>query len=424
MSPDNPPTSRREFLATLSLSALGTALPSGAGAAETSAAGPVDPVRELQSNRANLGSLWPDVQKLADANRYSFSSSSGRFKTFAEFQVTAREKLLEVLLYQPAPVEPRPEVLERVDCGDHIRERITFATSPGTRVPAYVLIPKNLKGPAPAIVDLHSHGGMFLFGKEKVIDLGDNHPAMTTYHEGNYDGRPTATALVRRGYVVITIDALMFGERRVIMDADIKSGWDRSKYSRDDVTRLNQVCRGKEATLVRGLTMAGATWPGVVFWDDIRTVDYLVTRPEVDPKRIGCEGISMGGYRALFLTALDSRIRAGCVVGFMSTVRPMIHAHLEQSFVHFLPALHRYLDWPDVVSLAAPRSLLVLQCSRDALFPLAGMKEAVDQIAAAYERAGAKDKFVGRFYDVPHKYTRTMQDDAFTWFDGQLAAGG
>jgi hypothetical protein len=52
------------------------------------------------------------------------------------------------------------------------------------------------------------------------------------------------------------------------------------------------------------------------------------------------------------------------------------------------------------------------------------MKEAVDQIAAAYERAGAKDKFVGRFYDVPHKYTRTMQDDAFTWFDGQLAAGG
>ena len=80
---------------------------------------------------------------------------------------------------------------------------------------------------------------------------------------------------------------------------------------------------------MRGLTFAGATWPGVVFWDDMRTVDYLVTRPEVDPKRIGCEGISMGGYRALFLTALDARIRAGCVVGFMSTVRPMIHAHLE-----------------------------------------------------------------------------------------------
>ena len=54
---------------------------------------------------------------------------------------------------------------------------------------------------------------------------------MTAYHERNYDGRPTATALVRRGYVVITIDALMFGERRLMIDADLKSGWDRSQYS-------------------------------------------------------------------------------------------------------------------------------------------------------------------------------------------------
>src|SRR4029450_7558146 len=114
------------------------------------------------------------------------------------------------------------------------------------RVPAYVLIPAKLRGPAPAIVDLHSHGGMFLFGKEKIVDLGANHPAMTAYHERNYDGRPTATALVRRGYVVITIDALMFGERRVLMDADRKLGWDRGKYTLEDVAKLNQVCRNKE----------------------------------------------------------------------------------------------------------------------------------------------------------------------------------
>ncbi len=50
------------------------------------------------------------------------------------------------------------------------------------------------------------------------------------------------------------------------------------------------------------------TWPGIVFRDDIRTVDYLVTRPEVDPKRIGCLGISMGGYRSCYLAALDDRI--------------------------------------------------------------------------------------------------------------------
>ncbi len=315
----------------------------------------------------------------------------------------------------------RAEVIERTDCGEYIREKIVFSTSPIFRVPAYVLVPKGLTRPAPAIVDLHSHGGMFLFGKEKVVDLGKNHAAMTAYHEHNYDGRPTATALVRRGYVVIMIDALMFGERRTLLDADLKRGWDRSAYSAADVQHLNAQCRAKEATLVKALTLAGATWPGIVCWDDLRTVDYLTTRPEVDAKRIGCLGISMGGYRAMFLSALDERIRAGCIVGFMSTVAPMIQAHLDtHSWVHFLPALHRFLDWPDVASLAAPRSLMVLQCSQDRLFPPEGMKAAVDKIAAVFRRAGAGEKFTSRFYDVPHRFTRPMQDDALAWFQRQL----
>src|SRR5262249_23807024 len=226
---------------------------------------------------------------------------------------------------------------------------------------------------------------------------------------------------VRRGYVVITIDAFMFGERRVMIDADRAAGWDREKYTLDDVRRLNQVCRGKESTVVKGLTLAGATWPGVVFWDDIRTVDYLVTRPEVDAKRIGCVGISMGGYRAIYLSALDDRITAGCVVGFMSSTRPMIKAHLDtHSFVHFLPGLHTFLDLPDVAALTAPRALLVQQCRRDRLFPRVGMEESVRRIAEAYRTAGCPDKFGGRFYDEPHRFTIAIQDEAFAWLDRHL----
>src|SRR5215831_18720883 len=132
----------------------------------------------------------------------------------------------------------------------------------------------------------------------------------------------------------------------------------------DDLRNLNNQCRLKEAMLVKGLTFAGTTWPGIVFWDDIRTVDYLVTRPEVDPKRIGCVGVSMGGYRSAYLAALDQRVRAACVTGFMSAVRPMLKAHLDtHSWVHFLPGLHRFLDLPDVATLAAPRALMVQQCA-------------------------------------------------------------
>jgi dienelactone hydrolase len=382
---------------------------------------PADAPRDLKPTGADLGSLYPDVEKFVAKGEFAYSFLGDRFSKFDEHKKASRERVFELLHYSPEKVPPRAEVLKRVDCGDYVRESIVFSTSAQSRVPAYVLIPKNVKKPAPAIIDLHSHGGMFLFGKEKVIDLGDNHPAMKAYHEQNYDGRPTATELVKRGYVVISIDALFFGERRVLLDADLKNGWDRSKYTLEQVTQLNQKCRAKENTLVKGLTFAGATWPGVVFWDDVRTVDYLLTRKEVDPKRIGCVGISMGGYRSMFLAALDDRVKAACVVGFMSTVRPMIKAHLDtHSNVHFLPGLHAYLDWPDVVALHAPKPLLVQQCSKDKLFPLAAMKESVEKIEAIYKKAGAKDQFSGRFYDEPHRFTKKMQDEAFDWFDKQL----
>jgi dienelactone hydrolase len=420
---DGTPT-RRHFLAAAGMASLEALAPGDepAPAAEPARAGPPDRPRELKPTGSDLGSLFADFERLAEANRYSLALASGRFRTFEEFRAAAREKILDLLLYRPEKIDPRPEVLERVDRGDHVREKMLFSSAPHFRVPAYMLIPKKLKGPAPAVVDLHSHGGMFLFGKEKVVDLGDNHPAMTAYHERNYDGRPTATALVRRGYVVITIDALLFGERRILMDADLARGWDRSKYSLEDVAHLNQQCRGKEATVVKGLTLAGATWPGIVFWDDIRTVDYLATRPEVDPKRIGCIGISMGGYRAIYLAALDDRIAAACVAGFLSTVRPMVRAHLDtHSWVHFLPGLHRFLDLPDVASLAAPRALMVQQCKQDRLFPPDGMKESVEAIASAFEKAGAGERFAGRFHDVPHQFTRAMQDEAFAWLDRHLS---
>jgi dienelactone hydrolase len=245
---------------------------------------------------------------------------------------------------------------------------------------------------------------------------------MIEYQRRNYDGRPTATELVRRGYVVISIDAFMFGERGLMLDADLARGWDRARYSLDDVRQLNQQCRAKETTLAKSLAWAGLTWPGIVFWDDIRTVDYLVTRPEVDPDRIGCIGISMGGYRACYLAALDERVVAACIAGFMSTLQPMLQRHVDtHSWVHFVPGQARYLDLPDVASLHAPKPLLVQQCAQDGLFPPAGMRAALERIEAVYRRAGAAERFSGRFYDVPHQFTRPMQDDALNWFDRQLA---
>jgi len=412
------PPSRRTFFSQLGLAGAGVALGADEAGRVAQAA---DPRRDLQPTGANLGSLFADVERLVGPAHYADSFAGGRFRDLAEFHKTGRARVLEVLRYRPAKVDPRAEVVERSDQGDHIREKVVFSTAADVRVPAYVLVPKNRQGKGPAVVDLHSHGGMFLFGKEKVIDLGDYHPALTAYQEHNYEGQPTSTALVRRGYVVLVIDALGFGERRVLLDRDLRLGWDRAKYTKEQAAQLNAACRSKEETLAKALILAGQTWMGVVAWDDLRSVDYLVSRPEVDARRVGCLGISMGGYRSLFLAALDERIAAACVAGFMSTVRPMMRAHLDiHSWVHFLPGLHQYLDWPDVATLTAPRPLLVQQCAQDALFPPEGMKDAVKQIAAGYKKAGAEERFRGAFHDVPHQFTRAMQKEAFAWLDGHL----
>ncbi len=378
-----------------------------------------DPPRELPATGADLGTAFESVARIAAAHA---TLPTKRLEPFdRETRDRARREVLSLLRYQPPLVPLDPKTVEQVDCGDYVRERVEFSTTPWFRVAGYVLVPKRTSGRMPAIVDLHSHGGMFLFGKEKVIDLGRNHPTMTQYHERNYGGRPTATELVRRGYVVISIDAFGFGERRIMLDEDRAHGWDRSRYSPELVQQLNTKCRGKESTIAKSLVLAGSTWIGLVNYDDRRVVDYLLTRPDVDPDRIGCIGISMGGYRSAYLAALDERIRAACVVGFMSSMSSMLQAHVDtHSWIHFLPGLHGGLDFPDVASLAAPRALFVQQCSQDRLFPLAGMRESVETLARRYSAAGAAPQFRSKFYDEPHHWTIAMQDEAFEWLAERL----
>ena len=248
------------------------------------------------------------------------------------------------------------------------------------------------------------------------------HPAVTRYRQENYEGQSTSVELCHRGYVVISIDCFYFGERRTLFGADLQNhGWDRSKYSMEEVQYLNQRASEGESVLARSLYWAGTTWQGIAHWDDIRTVDYLVTRPEVDPDRIGCVGISMGGDRSVYLAGLDDRIRCAVVVGWMSTLRPMIRKHvLTHSFMHFLPGLTRFLDLPDLMGCMAPKPLMVQQCSRDELYPLEGMQEALKKIAAIYAKAKAASKFVGRFYEQPHRFSVKMQEEAFAWLDRWL----
>lgn len=410
---------RRAFVGALGVGGL--ALAALAAEGQTAAAG-----QAAAPDRApypgDAGSIYTDIKTLADQCRYPLSWLERDYAGVEAYRAAVREKVLELFHYTPAAVAPAPQVVGRWETPDYIQEKVLFSTTPWFRVPAYVLIPKSGARPRPAIVDLHSHGGMFVYGKEKVMPVPEGDPApIVNYRVENYEGRSTSQALCRRGYVVISIDCFYFGERRTLFDEDLKYGWDRTRYSPEDVAYLNRKSGAGEAILARSLFWAGTTWQGVAHWDDIRTVDYLAGRPEVDPGRIGCVGISMGGDRTDYLAALDDRIRCAVSVGWMSTLRPMIKAHVNtHSFMHFLPGLARFLDLPDVIGAMAPKPLMVQQCERDALYPAEGMKESVKKIEAIYKRAGAEASFAGRFYDQPHLFSVKMQEDAFDWLDRWL----
>ena len=372
---------------------------------------------------AQLGTLFPFVEQTAARQAHELSFLHKGFRDLAAWKSEARSKVRELLRYDPPRCEPRVQVVERVDCGDHVRERLSFNTTPDIRVPAFVLAPKGDKKRRPAVVALHDHGGFYAWGKEKIVAIEREHPALTEFKRRYYAGRSWATELCRRGYVVIAIDMMFWGERRMLLAADPAAWRAREKMSAEDVTEFNRAGRERVALLATALFEAGVTWAGVMFTDDIRTVDYLLTRSDVDPDRIGCCGLSVGGFRSAHLAGLDARIKAAVVVGWMSNIGAMLRTKLTSIGPwKTIPGLYRYLDLPDVVAMAAPGGLMAIHGTKDGLFTNEGVRAAFDKIGRVYAKAGVPDRFAGVTYDGPHEFNVAMQDRAFTWLDRWLKA--
>jgi dienelactone hydrolase len=413
--------SRRRFLQ--SLGATGLVATTRAHAFE--AAPPERTVLpQLASTGSDIGSLYPFVQQQADRSPLELSFLQDKFTDLAAWQQTARATVLKHLSYAPPPVPPAAEILRREDRGDYVQEYLTFQTTPDIRVPAYMLIPKTGTLPAPGIVALHCHGGFYVWGKEKLVETGREHPALTEYKQQLYHGRSIASELARRGYVVVVIDAFYWGERRMILDDDPASYREPAQMTKEDVSTFNRRSQQGEQLVARSLFTAGITWPGVALWDDLRAVEYLASRPEVDPARLGCVGLSMGGYRSFLLAALEPRIKVAVDVGWMTSFAAQIKRHVVHTvgLSFHIAGLYRYLDLPDLAALIAPRALLVINGSKDSLFAPDGVRAAFGKIEACFRKAGVADRQQCRLYDTPHEFNPAMQDEAWAWIEKSLRA--
>jgi len=370
---------------------------------------------------AQSGTLYPFLRATADRSTMPLSYLQPRFDDLEAWKLEARDTVRSLLHYDPPHCDPNAEVVERVDCGDYIREKLYFNTTPDVRVPAYLLLPKGYPGPRPAIVALHDHGGFYVWGKEKVIETDDEHPVLAEFKRAYYSGRSFGTDLARRGYVVIAIDMFYWGERRMLVADDPPAFRERETMTAEDVRAFNQRSGERTWLVGTGLFEAGVTWSGVMFTDDMRTVDYLLTRPEVDPERIGCCGLSVGGFRSAHLAGLDPRIKAAVVVGWMSTYGDMLRSHLTSiGPMKIVPGLYQYMDLPDVVSMTCPGALMVINGTQDALFPMDGVNASFGKIAKVYAKAGVPERFEGVLYDGPHEFNAAMQEKASDWLDRWL----
>ncbi|AMY12101.1 putative dienelactone hydrolase [Luteitalea pratensis] len=414
---------RRRFL---QAAAIASTTPMAAGSTRARAADTTQQAtaaaRAVAPSGSDVGSLFPFIQKQAVQGPFPMSFTNPQFRSLEDWTATARATVLDLLHYAPPPCDPRAETFERVDCGDYIREKVFFNTTPDLRVPAYVLAPKRATAarPAPAIVALHDHGGFYLWGKEKLVSVDGEHPVFTEFRQRYYGGRSIAIDLARRGYVVVVIDMFYWGDRRMLLDDDPADWRDRpSTMAPERVQAFNTRASQNEQLVGRTLYTAGITWPGVMFWDDIRTVDYLLTRPDVDSKRIGCVGLSVGAVRSAHLAALDDRIKAGVVVCWMTSFPGQLKKHIRNTIGHtkVVPGLHRHLDYPDVASLAMPRPVLFMSGSQDGLFDLDAVKASFATLNACYAKAGMPDRCRTRMYDSPHQFNAEMQAEAWAWLE-------
>jgi dienelactone hydrolase len=240
-------------------------------------------------------------------------------------------------------------------------------------VPAHVVLPRQLPaGRLPAVIFNHSHGGKYKLGKDELID-GNTYLQAPTYAE----------LFARRGYVTIAIDHWLFGGR---------SG-------------------RTESSLFKEMLWKGQVLWGMMVYDSIRAVDYLVSRPDVDAGRVATLGLSMGSTMAWWLAAIDTRIKVTvdicCLTDFHSLIESKgLDGH---GIYYYVPSLLKHFSTTDINALIAPRPHLALAGEKDKLTPPQGLDIIDREMKKIYAAQGVADAWKLHREEVGHEETPTMR---------------
>ena len=298
---------------------------------------------------------------------------------FDEWQSAALEKLADLLGSFPDKVPLNAEIESAEDCGDYIRQRVVFDTEKYMSCPAYVLIPKSAKtGKTPAIVCSHGHGPL---GKDPVAGVRGDAAHEREIEIMNYN---YAEQMAKAGFVTLAPDLRCFGERE---DTDDYDGRDSCNIS-----------------FIKG-ALFGVYPLTLNIWDIKCAIDYLETVPEVDKDRIGMMGLSYGGTMTTFTAAVEPRIKAADIIGYVNPFSGFAVDRANFCGSQIVPNLYKYFDTHDIAGLIAPRPLLVEMGLYDECFYFDDLKKGFDEVKKIYAAAGAEDRLYADIHPHGHAFS-------------------
>jgi len=311
----------------------------------------------------------------------------GGLKTKEEWlnrQAETKKIMAEMVGAFPAKTPLNPVITGTIKKEGFIVEKLHFESRPGYFVTAAMFIPTGKKGPLPAILFCSGHHQNAF--KWDVYQLN-------------------IINLVKKGFIVFAFDPVGQGERIQYFD---NNGKRLFGSTHEHSYPGSQSC------------ITGYSPANYFIWDGIRAIDYLVSRPEVDPQRIGVTGHSGGGTQTAYIAAMDDRVVAAApecyITSFDKLLRSFGVADVEQNLLY---ALKKGFDMSDLIEIRAPKPTLIVATSRD-YFNLQGTRDVFNEALNAYTALGAPDHIQLSEDDAGHSCTEKNREAIVAFFQKHL----
>ena len=321
-----------------------------------------------------------------DEERRKFWASIRTEQDLLRLQREMEQHLLTMLGGLPKERTPlNPRITGKIQMeGFHI-EKLIFESLPKVFVTALVYVPEDGKKTHPAILVPCGHSA-----------------------NGKVHYQALAQRLVRRGYVVISWDPVGEGERSQFWDA--KSG--KSRY--------NLIC-AEHAVLGNLAYLAGTNLARWEIWDGIRAIDYLLTRPDVDPERINITGTSGGGFQAAHIAALDHRIKVAAPSCYITALPMRMYNRIfkdpdsdpEQDLYGMVS---NHVDHAGLLLMMYPRPVFVASAVLD-FFPIEGARSTFREVSGLYTRFAHSDRIAMAEGYHDHQFSPENQAAAIEFLD-------